>query len=223
MINVGWEVIQEGDFFHVVDSEGVYMLPGITMDGVISEKPYWSGFGGSPGEFLDHEFIYHPFPPDINITNLPGNKYKTYRKNVRKFLKDNEPLELLEIGNFRYIEHIMEEWANSKGEPEIHDGDAMIRILTNDPLLLYIYSGNRCLGFIVYDINYKYVNFRYCFVNPNYWGLSEYARLLFHQFVGSRFCTLLINDGGSLGSEQLYRFKKRLNPYQINQINTTLK
>ena len=169
--------------------------------------------------FLDYNFIYDP----KSFLDLSGGQWAVFRKNSRKFLNRNKH------SQFRYINisselskniyNIFIKWLESKNEnEEIHDDEIIMKYLeygNNRKILINEYD--EIYGINIWDENYQYINFRYCFCKPNQF-LSEYMRLLFYTDSDILNKNKLVNDGGSLGNENLYNFKMKLNPIKINQI-----
>jgi hypothetical protein len=221
----GWQETSTGGRNYILNEKGEIMLPPISDIGGFIIENHWASLPEADwvetDNLLDYEFIYKPLPLNQDFPDLPGPEYKTSRKNIRKFLQSYDPLYLSGTTGMDMTD-IIAGWLDSKEGEEIHDGETMMNYIENSTSKLYVFSGNRPVGLIIYDSNYKYINFRYCFVEKDMWGLSEYARLYFHMYAGI-FCPgKMINDGGSLDNENLHRFKKRLNPYKINKIYTLL-
>lgn len=174
-------------------------------------------------EFFDYEFIYD----SKNFLNMSGGNWATFRKNVRKFPKryngscsyflaeDYEPDEF-------EIKELFLNWMERESIIDIHDPDIALEYL--------LYGENRAflvddqfgilLGVNIWDFNWKYINFRFSFYDPQYspWFLSEYLRYLFYT---SEICLgdrRLINDGGCLDNKNLYNFKLKMNPVEIRKM-----
>lgn len=223
----GWEELEGLSSCRVIDSEGIEMLPPVSDYNFFDiNASYWTGFPNQQppkGTFLDHEFIYEPIP---DMEDLPGGEWRTTRKNMNKVLReyDNCPIFIptdedeTDPGE---IADVFEEWTSANDIKTIEDPDVMIKFVTEGRNRLSLYLMGRLSGILVFDMNWKYINFRYCVVRPLP-GLSDYARIWFRHMVYHRYPGKLINDGGSLGRDSLYQYKKRLCPLEINKIWSTL-
>lgn len=209
----------------VEDSEGEIMLPTIFKNGTVVPT-YWAGFSNIQPDFhykrkaelLDYEFIYEP----IDIKDMIGKQWKTTRKNIHKIQREHGELKMDGVNSItaEMISDLVDEWAQAewmdKEKDTIQDADVMTDYLLKGQNRRTLWIGNEFVGMWVWDENWKYINFRYCILKP-YPGLSDYARILFRCKANK-----LINDGGSLDRDELYKYKERLNPVEINKIYTTL-
>lgn len=202
----------------VKDLDGELMLPYVDWMGFHPEGCF-AGFSTMPGKtFLDYELIYDPSA----FIDLCGSRWHMVRKNLRwaetdtkesLFLTPALPKEgdLTELLDYYFADD--SDWY----DPEV--------------MLKYLYHGNhrfflmgaisgKLYGVLAYDYNYKYINFRYCVVLPGIRGLSDTARVLFYRQIAQIFPHYLVNDGGTLGDEGLYKYKMRLNPVEVRKIYT---
>jgi hypothetical protein len=184
----------------------------------------WSDFNGMHKNkvgsftFLDYEFIYDP--KDFHI--LSGRKWAKFRKNSRKWQnRAKVPVEYVKVKDERFndgITEILSDWLDVKGRGgEIHDGEALVDAALTYPnrAVLYTESMDKVWGLNIWDENYKYVNYRWVIAEIDEEYLDEYMRLWFYKTLpGDK----LVNDGGCLDNQNLYRFKKSLNPVEINSI-----
>jgi len=194
----------------------------------------WSGLVGSENalsnnnsltkKFLDYNFIYNP----RSFLDISGGEWAVFRKNSRKFLNRNKQHQ------FQYINlssefdkgfyNIFIEWLENKNEnEEIHDDEIILKYLeAGKNRKVLIDANNEIYGINIWDENFLYVNFRYCFCKPGQF-LSEYMRLLFYIDPVILNKNKLVNDGGSLDNNNLYNFKMKLNPVKINKIYSYLR
>jgi len=221
----GWENLEEGGLVGVLDGDGFLMLPLIdfaTGEMFKLSTGAWAGLGSKEGKFLDYNFIYDP----KRFSDLSGGDFQTFRKNSRKFVNRNPDKKMSYInlkqtdGNLIVaLPDILCQWLEGKPDDVvIYDDKVILNYLNeceNGKVLLDQY-GN-IYGLNIWDENYMYVNFRYCFCKPGQF-LSEYMRLLFYTDPEILNKNKLVNDGGCLDDENLYRFKTKLNPVKINKI-----
>jgi hypothetical protein len=227
----GWKAYADDDGrIHIVDGEGLAMLPTIipTTTGrpVLSTRDSYdigfSSFRPTPnvGESLrywDHEFIYDPKA----FTDLSGGKWKDVRKNLRWAVEDLG--EDVHIEDFKgtsetELDKLLEGWKPSDEAPVFAPETLVTYALTgaNRIVLRGVKSG-RLLAILIWDENWKYINFRYCLTIGGVRGLSDTARVAFYRWVAF-WTAKLVNDGGSLGRTGLFRYKSRLNPAAVNTV-----
>lgn len=163
--------------------------------------------------FLDFNFIY--FAGDFH--DLRGSRWKTFRKNVRKYpdrysrgralsYRDIEP------GNFENeITEMLERWADGK---EIEDVEVMVDYLFHGRGRKGLFNGERLVGLNVFDVNGTFINFRYCLDDGTPY-LNEYLRWAFYRTLP---WGVAVNDGGVLGNAGLEKYKKKLNPRSVHHI-----
>ncbi len=167
----------------------------------------WSDFEnfgpGEEEEFLDWEYSYN----SDAFKDMSGGKWKVFRKNSRKWPRDNEGW------NYSFnppkdceIEALLVRWLEVRDE--IEDSESMLWFLLRGPLRGFLYRGDELVGVNAWDSNEPYLMYRYCMTDPNEPFLDEFARLLFYQSVPGR----TVIDGGALGNPGLERFKDKLNP-----------
>lgn len=186
----------------------------------------WSDFFGMedvPGfrrEFLDYQFIYNP----RHFLGTGRADKSGFRKNVSRLReglgKDNLIYRKMLEDDQKAVLWVFEKWLQDRtgGTDEIHDSTTLVEALYSIPTnaRVLIYRGEM-IGFNVWDENYKYINFRYSFGRDIPY-LSEYLRWAFYtdwDIIASR---KMVNDGGSLDSPSLYKFKERLGPVEIQKI-----
>jgi len=215
----GWQVCWDGDAIYVFD-EDVVMLPPIDTTGgevYLGNASVWATLGTLGGtqfalQFLDYNFIYDP----KRFFDLAGGDWQTFRKNSRKFVNRNPDLRL----QYRPVQpdddlsEVLVEWLSEK-ERVIVDDETMIKYMESGQNVKILTDDNgEVYGVNIWDENYMYINFRYCFCKPGQ-HLSEYMRLLFYT---DPLINKLVNDGGCLDNQELYRFKTKLNPIKVNDI-----
>lgn len=225
-----WKVKSDGGHnIQIVDSDDAPMLPAISLKegkcNINLDKEYMAGFSGltSRGKFHDYEFIYDP----KEFLSIEGGRWKMTRKNIRWAKLDiGKSLYVSENpGNFdeKDIQNFLEKWGEKY--ENIYDPETLIKyILSGNNRIFFSGEKNKELfGIIAYDGNFNYINFRYCIVKEGIRGLSDLMRVLFYQMISACYRNKLVNDGGSLDSDTLHKYKARLNPCQINKIWSTLK
>lgn len=177
--------------------------------------PIWSDFNQFKSfgscEFLDWEYIYDP----TNFVAMEGKNFSSFRKNVRK-LPSRTQLQL----EYKWITGVPEDsvwtmffsWVKNHGVENLQDSDLIEKYLVCGQDRKGLWMGDKLVGINIWDDNWKYVNFRYHFYDPNEPFLSEYLKRLFYIDMLSLNKGKLVNDGGTLGNPNLEFFKDRLNP-----------
>jgi len=115
---------------------------------------------------------------------------------------------------------VLEDWAGdrTRESEEIHDSTTIVEALCSIPMnAKVLVLRDDLVGFNVWDENYKYINFRYSFGRGLPY-LSEYLRWAFYTDWDVLSSRKLVNDGGSLDSSSLHKFKERLGPVEIQKI-----
>jgi hypothetical protein len=171
-------------------------------------------------KFVDYQYIYDP----KQFLDLSGGQYKTTRKNIRACRQDMGEGIILEPYHEKqkeYLDEIISKWVESVKDKEWYDPETFLNCIFQLPKYWVLgMDTDKIYGVVVYDENYRYVNFRACLVNPEYRGLSEYVRILFFREMANQ--EKLINDGGDLGNEGLRFFKKRLCPVRVSEIYSVM-
>lgn len=211
------------DYFIVYDPDGQIMFPPITPAGKIPMNGKWEiGFPCNEinGELFDCQFIYDTIP-DMSDSTLCGGRWKTTRKNIHKVERELGTIIADKTYPFsdQQLQDILLNWTPS-AETQIYNPDVIIAHVYKSNNRIALLAKGELVGILIFDTNWKYINFRYCFVKPGIDGLSDYARIFFRMYM--KDSPLQINDGGSLGRESLYRYKKRLNPVEIQYIRSNL-
>lgn len=184
-------------------------------------QDYWTTtYAGWPDEhtlestFLDYQFIYNP----QDFQDMSGGKWKVFRKNIRKYPKRiNKPLLYITIHKGEFITPLsimLDEWGQNR---KVFDTNTFVRFVLHGDNRKGLFVDNNLVGLNVWDENYWYINYRCCIDNGSPF-LNEYMRYLFYTDVEIIQKHKLVNDGGSLGSETLYKFKQKLNPHQVMKI-----
>ena len=216
----GWNVRKLLGCVGVFDEEGNAMLPVISDSGRIlcPERGVWAGLPQAdyPGDFLDYNFIYSP----ESFQDLSGGQRQTSRKNSRKFVNRNPDKTFQYISaddNRDDLTNILIEWLSEK-ERLIQDDEALLKYVEGGKnRKVLVGSDWEIYGLNIWDENYRYINFRYCFCKPGQF-LSEYMRLLFYTDADILGRNKMVNDGGCLDNDELFRFKMKLAPIQVNKI-----
>lgn len=212
------------DLITVKDKEGNPMLPTINIKTGTIDPSYESqysfpfqDFGFFEWKFLDYQFIYDPIE-DMN--NLPGNKWKTTRKNIHKISREAEKTGYCfyePTPPIKECEKLLEIWTCNNNVEDYFDPEILIKFVLFGNNRIFLRYKDALQAILTFDENYKYINFRYCIVN-NFPGLSDYTRILFRQMMSYK--NKQINDGGCLGRPGLEKYKRRLNPAKIQTIKT---
>lgn len=210
-----WLILGELSGFHVYDDE--WFLPPLNNGGPYLDAPIYAGFPDQaiPGaEFLDYQIIYDP----RDFQDLSGGRWQTFRKNVRKYPVRtpgfHEYRRLVSDEYLSELSRLLTSWAEGR---DVFDPDTFVRFVLNGDNRKGLFVDGRLVGLNVWDENYRYVNFRYC-VDDSSPFLNEYMRYLFYTDTEILQTGKLVNDGGALGSEALFRFKQKLNPCQIMKV-----
>lgn len=177
-------------------------------------------FGYHIEEFLDFNFIYDP----KNFLTMEGKDWQTFRKNVRKWPRNNQ------VGGYRevrtgckVIEAMIRElligWLESMGEDtKIHDDEVLFKYAFEGQNRKGLFNNmGELVGLNIWDENYMFINYRFC-ICRNEPFLSEYMRYRFYTDPDIIAKGKLINDGGSLDRYELERFKRKLNPVKVYDI-----
>lgn len=222
--------IQAGDFLEIEENNWIWLMdddvqifPKINKNtGFISIEDSWCLPIGISGDFLDYNFIYDC----KKFLDLSGKKFSSFRKNIKKAENRlNKKLEYHLCENSMEVIPVFLEWLEKRESTEIiQDSEVILNFLKNNfGILKILTDGNEIYGFTVSDENKRYINFRYCFTVPKYQELflSELLRYLF--FMDNLENGKLINDGGCLDNQNLYRFKLKLNPISIFTVYSNLK
>jgi hypothetical protein len=178
------------------------------------------GYNPGPGfvrQFWDYEFIYSP----LAFKDLSGGQWKIFRKNVNRFERLHAPeYRKLEPGEAHAF---WLDWLGSQQDTLISDFDAINKYLLTDRGHRWgLMVDDNLVGINVWDENYMYINFRYCFSLPEYRYANEFLRLKFYTSPEISGGGKLIHDGGSMGFETLHKFKMKLNPREVRKRFTWL-
>ncbi len=226
----GFREERKGNVWYVRDDEGKLMFPPVHESvGLIAGcEDIWADVDGFQGEgqkeFLDWEYIYDP----RDFLRLEGGKWRTFRKNVRRYARIHSANLLYESWNSasskltdlsEQVEDIVVQWLQKDESRYIWDAEVMLTYVREgqNREVLWDVKSKKVLGVNIWDENYWYVNFRYCFCCDEKY-LSEYLRWCFYLarcFSGN---PKLVNDGGTLGSQGLERFKDKLNPIKKRRV-----
>lgn len=218
--NARWEEREDDlGIIRIQDSDGVNMLPPFPDLSI----PYWASFPLSLRyqnlKFLDFNFIYNP----SNFLDLRGSHWTTFRKNIKKFPKGKNNLyyEKIECVQWRALDALTSWLMSRREDEEIYDDKVILKYITESENKKILYDDNNIYGVNIWDENYMFINYRYCWC-ANIPFLSEYLRFLFYTDPEILSKNKKVNDGGCLNRESLYNFKMRLNPETVYRIYTTL-
>jgi hypothetical protein len=163
-------------------------------------------------EFLDWEYIFDP----AHFQNMAGGSWNTFRKNVRKWPRDNPQHEYSELPPHKArVQELILDWFSLR-EEETQDAEIIVNyLLKPHPGIRrkYMYKNGELVGINVWDWNYKYLNYRLCIAKSGERFLDEYMRWSFYVDPGTITANRMVNDGGVLGKEGLERFKDKMNPF----------
>lgn len=230
----GFEQVQNGELLTVMSGDWS-MFPGLnTQTGTLVWKhdKIWSDFPGEGGpdgyeaKFLDYEYVYDP----QSFTHMDGKAWQVFRKNSRKFPRRfagqltydwarNYPFDPAILP--QKLESLLVEWASDRDEAEeIHDDLVMEEYLLGGENRKILWDSQGAVyGVNIWDSNYFYVNFRFCFCLSEDF-LSEYMRLLFYTDPDITNTGKLVNDGGVLDNPHLKAFKDKLNPLRMREVKS---
>jgi len=194
--------------------DGVYFIPPFTSQNDVTDV-VWMDYEGYVGKgekkFADFEYIYNP----VDIINMKGRKYHVFRHNINKFREKNYQIEYRE-GSKDDIHEIGEKWLigqhRTKKDMPVESWIFFAEDFLNGKVL---YLDGEPVAFNLWDIGLKYVHFMVNCSDPDIEFLNEYSRYLFYLDISTRYPNMLVNDGGTLGSEGLRRYKNKLNPVAI--------
>lgn len=224
-------VVTKEGWMYIEGEEGIAISPAIPVGRKQGQFPlitYWSDCGKSAFDllfvrslfnavFLDNEYLFDPKA----FNDLRGGKWEVFRKNINHHLSKKD--------SFVYTDKLSleSELANLVGDfllgkkDRLEDGEFLFDFIftPQDGIFKkYLYFEDRLVGINAWDENYKYINFRVCFVDPSIPFLSEFARYLFYTDSLIQEKGKLVNDGGDLGNEGLKRFKEKMNPVRTRKV-----
>lgn len=198
--------------------DGEWFFPPLCEEGhFVWEQNIYSGFPNNfkLDTFLDYQFIYRP----SDFLSLGGGKWKAFRKDVKKYMRELGGgaivgYQTLQHGAYKQqVEELLLKWSANR---VLYDPEVMIRFIMEGDNREALFVRGIIVGLNVFDQNFKFVNYRYCIDD----GSSSLNILMRYLFYINQSPELLINDGGCLGSDSLYRFKNKLNPYIIHNVNS---
>lgn len=173
--------------------------------------------------FLDYNYIFDP----QQFTRMEGHRWETFRKNSRKWIKLNAEWTYSHVRPAAAEAGLLiAEWLGRK-QHDVHDGELLARFAYFEESLpiyrKYLYRGKELVAINAWDENWKYINYRVCFVKQGEPFLDEFVRWLFYtdpEIIGMR---KLVNDGGTLGNKGLEAFKDKMNPDSKYRIYSYIK
>lgn len=173
---------------------------------------YNGSFNGLTKEFFDWEYIYDP----KNFSNLSGNQWKVFRKNIKKWPKQNPNWLYSPYRVEKKVHELFVDWVE-RHQTNLQDYDFLSECILHPKegdYIRYLYDEKRNLIAINYaDQNYQYINYRFliCKKEP---FVDEFMRYLFYVDPYITNLNKLVNDGGSLGFPGLEKLKDKLNPIE---------
>lgn len=181
-----------------------------SLKGVVGYKP----------TFLDYEYIYD----SKRFLTMEGGDWAVFRKNCRKFPNRHGEGTYVKISNFdkNILNNLLIEWLKGMEGKEILDDEVMLNYLQDGENRKILYLDGEIVGINIWDENYKYINFRYSFCKKEDF-LPEYMRILFYKDKEILNENKLINDGGICNSENLKRFKDKMNPIFVREVCSWIK
>lgn len=227
----GLKELEEEKYLYIQAGEDWVMFPKINiqenkLEGVgcriWSDFKGWSPEGYTPS-FLDYEYIYDP----KEFLKMEGGKYQVFRKNCRKFPKRATfDLTYNRMGAWPYpnldgaFNEMFQEWL-SGADREIQDDEVMLKYFQwgENRKILWSRTERKIYAVNIWDENYYYVNFRYSFCRKADF-LPEYMRWLFYTDAEILNKKKLVNDGGVLDNPNLQKFKDKLCPIEVREVNS---
>lgn len=230
----GVRVLQKGGYIYLQDRHWC-LFPPIPFGEVDLDhypvKRIWSTYlQDEPFEidrcdysFLDYNYIFDP----VQFTKMEGHKWETFRKNCRKWPRSHPEWKYTtDTPNAAQAGFLIAKWLEAK-KHDVHDGELLARFAYFEESLpiyrKYLYRGKELVAINAWDENWKYINYRVCFVKQGEPFLDEFVRWLFYtdpEIIGMR---KLVNDGGTLGNKGLEAFKDKMNPYEKHKIYSWIK
>lgn len=221
-------VIREGWVW--VECEGWVLFPPLDLDLTLRYKypkikNVWSDFENlipketTMSEFLDWEYIFHPW----EFLRIEGGKWETFRKNVRKWPRNNGGWEYTEREDERAAMSLLGWWFARKAE-SIQDASLILKYIGGKhegvhKKYLYTEEG-KLVAINVWDENWFYINYRFCIIDKEQPHLDEFARYLFYTDPIIQSTKKFVNDGGVLGNAGLEKFKDKLNPVSKREVHS---
>jgi hypothetical protein len=183
----------------------------------ITNADVYSSFLHTPANnarILDDQFIYSP----THFLQMLGSQWAVFRKNVRKF-------DARHLGRWVYqpvdskgldqsIEELLIDWC---GDKEMYDTETLINYAYYGENRWGLFYNDKLIGMNIFDENYRFINYRYCIDNGEPF-LNEWVRFLFYTSPIVLSKNKEVNDGGSLDSENLRKFKLKLNPCRVENV-----
>jgi hypothetical protein len=199
---------------YVIETDDGFLFPAIdTTLGMVNYDVNieidFEGYQDSEksSEFFDYEFLYRP----IDFLNLSGGCWKVFRKNVRRFKRNSCDLSYHEIHPTTFKKFFVS-WLSNR--ESFYEPEKVLRWADHYNVHLFgLFDCGKLIGANGYDWNFRFVNFRYSFAIPEIFGSSEYLRYMFYLMLSDG--QFVVNDGGSVGMESLYKFKMKLNPVSV--------
>lgn len=176
-------------------------------------------------KFLDYNFIYNP----ADFKSMKGKKWSKFRKNSRKWFKRfGQKSNYININRHgivkdhrdweKKIDNLLISYLEKLGtDTIIHDPDTLFAFVHKGENRSILINEDKVVGLNVWDYNHQYINYRYVITRPEPY-LDEYMRFCFYIDMANNNPGMLVNDGGVLDNENLYKFKVSLNPIFIKKV-----
>ena len=215
----GLEWAQEGDLWGWREKDQPeWFLPPMGPTGFQLDQPIWAGFPSHllppiGCQLLDHQYIYDAWA----FLSLDGPQWRTFRKNIRKYpnrVKGHlEYHRLSDHESEDEIAQMITTWAEGR---VVYDPEVMVAFLLMGSLRWGLFLDGRLVGVNVADATYIHGVYRYCMDDGTPF-LNEYLRWCFYTSPWAQEHRW-INDGGDLNNPQLEAFKRKLNPYMVENV-----
>ena len=195
------------------DDSGDWLFPTIDRDGTVNSDGVQLGFiDDEIGPFWDYQYVYDP----KNYLDLSGNKWKVLRRHINTMKGREWAYRALQKDDEEEVIQLFLLW--SKGR-ELYDNEVFGRFVLFGKLRWGLFEKGKLRGVNIADSNDDFINYRYCFDDGEKL-LNEYLRYRFYVSNYVQNSNKLVNDGGSLDSGSLARFKNKFRPIQIRSVYT---
>lgn len=207
------------DKYHELDLDYTIMKIWSDFDNLRNTDLSPNGFADDL-QFMDWEYIFDP----NSFKDLSGKKWGVFRKNIRKWPRNNPNWLYTRFINKEECLKLLGYWLEEKSETA-QDAELMIKFIENDEGIekKCLYKDEKLVAINIWDENYKYVNYRYCFVDHSEPFLDEFVRYLFYTDKAILSKNKFINDGGTVNNVGLEKFKDKLNPYRKRKVYSYIK
>jgi hypothetical protein len=167
-------------------------------------------------DFLDYQILYDP----NNFNNMRGKNWRKFRKNSKIYPRENpitrytdrKPSQL-ELNYF--LGGILEEYAEKYDQVFV---DYFMEPKSANVRMKYMFTNNRLVGVNVWEVGTSHIYYRFCLSFRIHKYLDEFMRFCFYTDPEIQGLGMLVDDGGSVGSDSLFKFKQTLNPVAISKV-----